>query len=87
MAHTACLVCFIRTVNERSKKKKPWKTDASIGHITNLKQSIFDFDIHDTMITAAATTVTAACQQLLLKIAGALINTPVLPPVTTITLP
>jgi hypothetical protein len=49
MAHTACLVCFISTVNGRSKKikKKPWKTGASSGHITNLKQSILEtFDIY-----------------------------------------
>jgi hypothetical protein len=48
MAHTACLVCFISTVNGRSKKKKkqPWKTGASSGHITNLEQSILTFDIY-----------------------------------------
>jgi hypothetical protein len=29
-------------------KKKPWKTGASTGHITNLKQSILEtFDIYD----------------------------------------
>jgi hypothetical protein len=36
MAHTACLVCFISTVNGRTKKrkeKKPNKTSASGGHI------------------------------------------------------
>ncbi len=45
MAHTACLVCFICTVNGRSKKqkKKPIMSCASSGHITNLKQSIFAF--------------------------------------------
>ncbi len=51
MAHTACLVCFISTVNGRSKKikKKPWKMGSSSGHITNLKQSILEtFDIYDT---------------------------------------
>ncbi len=26
----------------KKNKKKPWKTGASIGHITNLKQSIFE---------------------------------------------
>ncbi len=44
MACPACLVCFISTVNGRIKKKekkKPWKSGASSGHITNLKQSIF----------------------------------------------
>ncbi len=47
MARTACLVCFISTVNGCSKKKKPWKTGASSGHITNLKQSIWEtFDIY-----------------------------------------
>ncbi len=46
-AHTACLVCFISTVG-RSKKKKPIKTGASRGHITNLKQSILEtFDIYE----------------------------------------
>ncbi len=49
MAHTACLVCFISTVNSRSNKKKkrkeeahPWKAGPSSGHITNLKQSILE---------------------------------------------
>ncbi len=49
MAHTACLVCFISTVNGRSEKKekKPIKTAASSRHITNLKQSILEtFDIY-----------------------------------------
>jgi hypothetical protein len=46
MARTACLVCFISTVNGRSKKKKPWKIGASSRHITNLKQSMLvTFDI------------------------------------------
>ncbi len=44
MVRTACLVCFISTVNSHSKKerkgKKPIKIGASRGHITNLKQSI-----------------------------------------------
>jgi len=46
MARTACLVCFISTVNGNCNKKKkrkeeayPWKAGASSGHITNLKQS------------------------------------------------
>jgi hypothetical protein len=48
MAYTACLVCFISSVSGCSKKKKPWKTAASSGHITNLKQSILDtFDVYD----------------------------------------
>ncbi len=53
MAHTACLVCFISTVNGRSNKKRkdeayPWKAGASSGHITNLKQSVLvTFDIYD----------------------------------------
>jgi hypothetical protein len=45
MAHTACLVCFISTINGRSKKKKRLslgRTGASSGHITNLKQSILE---------------------------------------------
>ncbi len=54
MAHTACLVCFISTenghCNEKWKEKKklyPWKVSASIGHTTNLKQSILEtFDIY-----------------------------------------
>jgi hypothetical protein len=48
MAHSACLVCFISTVNGRIKKrreKKTWKPGASSGHITNLKQSIFCLSI------------------------------------------
>jgi hypothetical protein len=45
MAHTACLVCFISTVNGRSKKKeKRQKCGAYSVNITNLKQSIF-FDV------------------------------------------
>jgi hypothetical protein len=51
MACTLCFVCFISTVNGRSKnnKKKPWKMGASSGHITNLKQSILEaFDIYAT---------------------------------------
>jgi hypothetical protein len=34
-------------------KKKPWKTGASSGHITNLKQSIletFDINVHLTQV-------------------------------------
>ncbi len=52
MSHTACLVCFISTVNDCSNKKRkeeayPWKAGASSGHITNLKQSILQtFDIY-----------------------------------------
>ncbi len=49
MAHTTFLVCFNSTVNSCSKKikKKPIKTGASSGHITNLKQSILEtFDIY-----------------------------------------
>jgi hypothetical protein len=54
MARTACLVCFVSTLNGRSNKKKkrkveayPWKTGPSSGHITNLKQSILEtFDIY-----------------------------------------
>ncbi len=48
MVRTACLVFFISTVNGRSKKKKPWKTGASSGHMTNLKQSLLTFDIYGT---------------------------------------
>ncbi len=54
MACTACLVCFVSTVNGRSSKKKKrkedaytWKSGASSRHITNLKQSILEtFDIY-----------------------------------------
>ncbi len=48
MACTTCLVCFISTNNGRSKKeevKKPIKTGARSGHITNHKQS-GTFDIY-----------------------------------------
>jgi hypothetical protein len=52
MARTACLVCFIRTVNghcnkKRKEKKKlpPWKAGASSRHTTNLKQSILRLSI------------------------------------------
>ncbi len=48
MAHPACLVSLISTVNGRIKKKrkkKPWKPGTSSGHITNLKQSIFHLSI------------------------------------------
>ncbi len=43
MTRTACLVCFISTVNDRNNKKKEKKTItscASSRHITKLKQSI-----------------------------------------------
>ena len=53
MAHRACLVCFISTVNGRSNKKKrkeeaySSKAGAGSGHITNLKQSILEsFNIY-----------------------------------------
>jgi hypothetical protein len=42
MARTGCLVCFISSVNGRSKKeeeKNAIKTALVRGHITNLKQS------------------------------------------------
>ncbi len=52
MAHTACLVCFISTVNGNCNKKRkrkeeayPWKAGASSGHTTNLKQSILRLSI------------------------------------------
>jgi hypothetical protein len=48
MAHPACLVCLISTVNDCTKKrrkKKPWKPSSSSRHITNLKQSIFHLSI------------------------------------------
>jgi hypothetical protein len=47
-ARTACLVCFISTVNGWSKKNetKP-EIGASSGHITNFKQSILEtFNIY-----------------------------------------
>ncbi len=55
-AHTAWLVCFISTVNGCSNKKRkekayPWKTGASSGHITNLKQAILETsDIYDLIV-------------------------------------
>jgi hypothetical protein len=57
MVLTACLVCFISTVNGCSNKKKnrkeeaySWKAGASSGHITNLKQSILEtFNIYATV--------------------------------------
>ncbi len=46
MAHTACLVCFVITVNGHCNKKRkeayPWKAGSSNGHTTNLKQSILE---------------------------------------------
>jgi hypothetical protein len=47
--HTTCLVCFISIVNGCSKKeKKPNKTGAGSGQITNPKQSILEtFDIYE----------------------------------------
>jgi hypothetical protein len=32
---------------KKKKKKPPWRTGASSGYITNLKQSILIFDIYD----------------------------------------
>ncbi len=55
MARTACLVCFISTVNGHCNKKRkeetyPWKAGASSRHTTNLKQSILRLSISmDTM--------------------------------------
>jgi hypothetical protein len=46
MAHTAYLVCFISTVNGHNQEKEK-KYGASGGHITNLKQSIFSFEIYE----------------------------------------
>jgi hypothetical protein len=42
MVRTACLVCFISTVNGAAKKqeKKPITSGTSSGHITKLKQSL-----------------------------------------------
>ncbi len=52
MAHTACLVCYISTVNGHCNKKKkrkeeayPWNAGTSSGHTTNLKQSILRLSI------------------------------------------
>jgi hypothetical protein len=36
-ARTACLVCFISTVNGHCKKKKPCKTGTSSGHILDFQ--------------------------------------------------
>jgi hypothetical protein len=54
LAHAACLVCFISTVNGHTKKKrkKGSKCGASSGHITNLEQSIFSFDIYGSTTVA-----------------------------------
>jgi hypothetical protein len=49
MARTACLVCFISTVNGHSKKKG-YKCGSSSGHITNFKQSIFSYDMKNTKL-------------------------------------
>ncbi len=47
MVRTACLVCFISTVNDSNEKKKPIKTSASSGHLTYLEQSIVEtFNIY-----------------------------------------
>ncbi len=48
-AHTACLACFISTVNGCSKKK-PIKSGASSGHIRNLKQSLLETFYTNTFI-------------------------------------
>jgi hypothetical protein len=52
MAHTACLVCSISTVNGHCNKKKkrkeeayPCKAGPSSRHATNLKQSILILSI------------------------------------------
>jgi hypothetical protein len=47
MAHIGCLVCFISTVNVRSKKrrKEGYEDCSSSMHITNLKQSILRYSI------------------------------------------
>ncbi len=66
MARTACLVCFISTVNDCSNKKEkktrkqayPWKAGTSSGHKTNLKQSIWEtFDIYGGAFAVGATVV------------------------------
>jgi hypothetical protein len=47
MSCTTYLVYLISTVNGCSKKKKPLKTGTSSGHITNLKQSVWEtFEIY-----------------------------------------
>jgi hypothetical protein len=43
LARTACLVCFISTVNARSKKRSLLRLALVAGNITNLKQSIFGY--------------------------------------------
>ena len=51
MARTACLVCFISTVNGHCNKKRKEKkltlkkAVSSSGHTTNLKQSILRLSI------------------------------------------
>ncbi len=57
-ACTVCLVCFINTVNGCIQKKKPIKTAASSGHITNLKQSILETcDIWSLLLALSPTNV------------------------------
>jgi len=48
MARPACLVCLFSTVNgcSKNKEKSLGSGGASSGHTTNLKQSIFYFDIY-----------------------------------------
>jgi hypothetical protein len=62
---TTCLVCLTSTVNghHKKKKKKPWKTGTSSGHITNLKQSILDFRyLWERHSTLAVLMTTKICQ-------------------------
>ena len=49
MAHTACLVCFISTVNGRSKKGENAMEDVALvaGTQENLS-NLYSFDIYDT---------------------------------------
>ncbi len=48
MAHTACLICFVSTVNSHSKKeeKMPIKTGTIRGQIKNLN-SLYCLDVYD----------------------------------------
>jgi hypothetical protein len=76
------LVCFISTVNGRSNKKEkkrrslpPWKAGASSGHITNLKQSILDFQYLCEKPTNCNTTASfTALESFILQDSGQLKN-------------
>jgi hypothetical protein len=50
MAHTACLVCFIRTVNGRSKKKKKENALEDVALVAGKQKNLsnlYSSDIYD----------------------------------------